>query len=67
LTLNPSGNVQFKSNAVGDVAQQSQASSGAISLRLTEASLRGLEKNGNGGSQRQIDEKSLAERSINFM
>ena len=41
LVLSPSGSVQFKSQSLSDVAAQSQQSS--VSMRLTEASLRGLE------------------------
>ena len=37
-----------------------------MSLRLTEASLRNLE-NKNSSSQRALDDKSIAERSINYM
>ena len=39
--------------------------SGTSSMRLTEYSLRGLEKR--SGSQRGLDDKSVAERSISYM
>ena len=40
-----------------------------MSLRLTEASLRGLDQRsqGNTASQRTLDDRSIAERSINYM
>ena len=39
-----------------------------MSLRLTEASLRGLENGrGNTSSTRTLDDRSIAERSINYM
>lgn len=66
LVLSPNNTVQFKSLSVSEVASQSQAASGTMSLRLTEASLRNLEK-GNTSSQRTLDDKSIAERSINYM
>jgi len=37
-----------------------------MSMRLTESSLRGLDK-GKTSSQRNLDDKSIAERSINYM
>ena len=43
LVLSPNQTVQFKSLSVSEVMAQSQAASGTMSLRLTEASLRGLE------------------------
>ena len=66
LVLSPNNTVQFKSLSVSEVASQSQTASGTMSLRLTEASLRNLEK-GNTSSQRTLDDKSIAERSINYM
>ena len=36
-------------------------------MRLTEASLRGLDVNSRSGSHKNLDDKSIAERSINFM
>ena len=40
-----------------------------MSLRLTEASLRGLDQRSqaNTASQRTLDDRSIAERSINYM
>mmetsp|Transcript_20328 Transcript_20328/g.27487 ORF Transcript_20328/g.27487 Transcript_20328/m.27487 type:complete len:93 (+) Transcript_20328:561-839(+) len=66
LVLSPANTVIFKSLSVSEVASQSQAASGTMSLRLTEASLRGLEK-GHTASQRTLDDRSIAERSINYM
>ena len=41
--------------------------SGVSSVRLTENSLRGLNNNSRNSSQPKLDDKSLAERSINYM
>ena len=67
LTLSANQTVQFRSLSVSEVTAQSQAASGTMSLRLTEASLRGLEGKGNTASQRTLDDRSIAERSINYM
>ena len=45
----------------------SQTSSATMSLRLTEASLRGLDNRASTASQHSIDERGMAERSINFI
>jgi len=68
LVLSAAQTVQFKSLSVSEVTAQSQAASGTMSLRLTEASLRGLENGrGNTSSTRTLDDRSIAERSINYM
>ena len=41
--------------------------SGVSSVRLTENSLRGLNNNSRNSSQPKLDERSIAERSINYM
>ena len=67
LTLSPSNTVQFKSLTISEAANQ-QTISQAGSFRLTEYSLRGLDKQGGRtNSQRNLDERSIAERSINYM
>ena len=66
LTLSPANTVQFKSLTISEAANQ-QTISQAGSVRLTEYSLRSLDKNGRTNSQRNLDERSIAERSINYM
>jgi len=41
--------------------------SGTSSVRLTEQSLRGLANVSRNSSQPKLDQKSIAERSINYM
>ena len=72
LVLSPSNAVQFKSNNVADVAASTQeGASNAGSMRLTEASLRGLEQQSQRRDSRasasKLDAKSVAERSINYI
>jgi len=70
LCLHPSGHVQFRSLTVAEALNKAQAMSGTASVRLTEASLRGLghERNGkSNSSQKNLDDRSIAERSINYM
>lgn len=68
LCINQNGAVQFKSLTVSEVNQQASATQ---SVRLTEASLRGLDKASQASSQRNLDERrsqqSITERSINYM
>ena len=61
LILGPASTVEFKSLTI----QEAQDMSGTQSMRLTEHSLRGLEKR--SGSQKKIDERSVAERSISYI
>ena len=61
LILGPASTVEFKSLTV----QEAQDLSGTQSVRLTEHSLRGLDKR--SGSQKGLDAKSVAERSISYM
>ena len=60
------GNVQFKSLSITDAIANQQTMSGTSSVRLTENSLRGL-NNSRNNSQPKLDDKSIAERSINYM
>ena len=48
---------------------KAQAMSNNGSVRLTEASLRGLgdKKGSRNNSQQNLDDRSIAERSINYM
>ena len=66
ITMN--GCVQFKSLTLSEVNQQASQTQ---SVRLTEASLRGLDKMSQASSQRGLDDRrsqqSITERSINFM
>lgn len=69
LVLSPAGTVQFKSLTVAEALNKAQAMSGTASVRLTEASLKGLgdKKGSRNNSQKNLDDRSIAERSINYM
>ena len=67
LVLSPNNNVQFKSLSIAEATSRGQQASTTTSVRLTEASLRGLENGSRTGSQKNLDERTITERSINYM
>ena len=69
IVLGPHNSVIFKSLSQSEATARQQAMSSTASVRLTEQSLRGLNKSASRGNSQSnlLDDRSIAERSINYM